>query len=391
MKFFATLPGKRFIFAVPILLLCCVTGGCRENAWPLWEAYSAHFIDRQGRVFDPQGDQHTTSEGQAYALFFSLVANNRAGFDRILNWTQTNLANGNLQHQLPAWLWGRDKDGESTILDANSAADADVWMAYSLIEAGRMWRYAPYTGLGRSMLALVAKNEVADLPGFGPMLLPGSSGFQHGDKWTLNPSYLPPFLFDQLAAFDPAGPWSQIAVRIPALLEQSARHGFAMDWVEYLPVDGFYPAVGLRPIADKNTDEAGGSYDAIRVYLWAGMTDSKSPSRSRILNAVPSMAAYLSCHLAPPERVSDQGIPLAKDAPIGFSAALLPYLRAFPGGSRLAGCQLIRMAAQRSASGLYGKDPVYYDQNLALFSTGFLNGRFRFGPRGELNVEWKLR
>jgi endoglucanase len=121
------------------------------------------------------------------------------------------------------------------------------------------------------------------------------------------------------------------------------------------------------------------------------MTDSKSPSRSRILNAVPSMAAYLSSQLAPPERISDQGIPLEKDAPIGFSAALLPYLRAFPGGSRLAGCQLIRMAAQRSASGLYGKDPVYYDQNLALFSTGFLDGRFRFGPRGELNVEWKLR
>jgi endo-1,4-beta-D-glucanase Y len=40
-------------------------------------------------------------------------------------------------------------------------------------------------------------------------------------------------------------------------------------------------------------------------------------------------------------------------------------------------------------TGLYGKDLAYYDQNLALFATGFLSDRFRFGSGGELNVEWK--
>jgi endoglucanase len=42
-----------------------------------------------------------------------------------------------------------------------------------------------------------------------------------------------------------------------------------------------------------------------------------------------------------------------------------------------------------AASGLYGKDLAYYDQNLALFAIGFIDGRFRFGADGELNVEWK--
>ena len=47
------------------------------------------------------------------------------------------------------------------------------------------------------------------------------------------------------------------------------------------------------------------------------------------------------------------------------------------------------MSAQLDpASGLYGKDPAYYDQNLVLFATGFLDERFRFGLRGELKVEW---
>jgi endoglucanase len=90
--------------------------------------------------------------------------------------------------------------------------------------------------------------------------------------------------------------------------------------------------------------------------------------------------------------VSDQGIPGEQDGPVGFSAAVLPYLRAYPDSSRSVARQMIRLSAQKNAtSGLYGKDIAYYDQNLALFAIGFLDARFRFGPGGELNVEWKRR
>jgi endoglucanase len=374
------------------LLLVFAAGGCRQQSWPLWNAYSARFIDAQGRVFDPKGDQHTTSEGQAYALFFSLVSNRRDTFDRVLNWTQANLAAGHLEQQLPAWLYGKNDDGQWQVLDANSASDADVWLAYTLIEAGRLWQNPPYDALGRGMLALIAKKEVADLPGFGPMLLPAPQGFQHGTTTTLNPSYLPVFLFDRFAAVDPGGPWIQIAVRIPTLLGQSARHGFAMDWVDYVPGDGFYPAAKPGATQQKDPDGPVGSYDAIRVYLWAGMMDAKASARAGILNALPAMSIFLAQHDAPPEKINQQGIPEQKDGPVGFSAAVLPYLRDYPGFAQISTRQLVRMASQRNAaSGLYGKDLAYYDQNLALFSTGFLDGRFAFGQSGELNVKWKLR
>ncbi len=139
----------------------------------------------------------------------------------------------------------------------------------------------------------------------------------------------------------------------------------------------------------KDAAPAMGSYDAIRVYLWAGMMDGSGKTRADLLNAVPGMAAYLANHGAPPEKVSDQGIPLEQDGPIGFSAAVLPYLRAFPQMEKPHAQQTVRLSAQRDAStGLYGKDLAYYDQNLALFATGYLDGRFRFGPGGELKVEW---
>jgi endoglucanase len=381
---------KSFALLIAFLFLAAPSG-CDNNSWPLWNSFSSRFIDAQGRVFDPIGNQRTTSEGQAYALFFALAANDQPTFHRVLSWTETNLAQDDLATHLPAWLWGKNKTGQWTILDTNSAADADTWIAYSLLEAGRLWDSPVDTNLGRAMLALIARNEVADLPGFGPMLLPGSSGFRHGDTWTLNPSYLPLFLFERFAAANPAGPWHRIALNIPRLLEQSARHGYAMDWVEYVPGDGFYPAADPSLTGQAAvTGTPRGSYDAIRVYLWAGMINRDDRARAAILNAVPAMSAYLASHDTLPETIDEQGIPEPKGAPIGFSAALLPYLRAFPHLSRETTRQLIRLHEEKDAeSGLYGKDKSYYDQCLALFATGFFNSRFRFGSGGELKVKWK--
>jgi endo-1,4-beta-D-glucanase Y len=383
-------PDKHWLLMV-LLLALCPTGGCKQTAWPLWNAYAAHFIDAQGRVIDHTSGDRSTSEGQAYAMFFALADNDRATFDRVLAWTQANMANNDLQTHLPAWLWGQNKDGQWKTLDSNSAADADVWMAYTLLEAGRLWKAPSYTNIGREMMVQIAKTEVANLPGFGLMLMPGPVGWHHEQTWTLNPSYMPVFIFERLAAVDPTGPWQQIALGVPRLLQMSARHGFAMDWVNYIPGDGFYPSTSMQT-GNKDSDLPGGSYDAIRVYLWAGMMDSGGTMRAEVLSDLPAMSVYLGNHYAPPERVSDQGIPLAQDGPVGFSAAVLPYLRAFPDLSRLSAQQTVRMSRMRdAATGLYGKDLAYYDQNLALFSTGFLDDRFRFGSGGELHVQWERR
>ena len=118
-------------------------------------------------------------KAEAYALFFALADNDRARFDRVLTWTQANLAQGDLQTQLPAWLWGKDKDGEWKTLDPNPASDADVWMAYTLVEAGRLWKTPRYTSLGQRMMAQIARKRSGRSAGFGPMLLPGPVGFQH--------------------------------------------------------------------------------------------------------------------------------------------------------------------------------------------------------------------
>jgi endo-1,4-beta-D-glucanase Y len=354
----------------------------------LWQAYASRFISGDGRVVDPQEGDRTTSEGQSYALFFALVNNDRARFDKLVTWTMGNLAAGDLGAHLPAWSWGKGKDGNWGVLDSNSASDSDIWIAYDLIEAGRLWKDPHYSALGRRLASLAGRREVANLPGFGPALMPGAAGFKFPRAWVLNPSYTPLFILDRLAAVDPAGPWADVAVMVPAMIERSAKSGFAMDWISYTPGEGFTPCL----VNGKKTSAAVGSYDAIRVYLWAGMLSDSSPAKSKLLKALSGMNAFLAQHGAPPEKINNDGTPQAQDGPVGFSAALLPYLKSLDNDPAVAQ-QLVRLKAQLDEkSNLYGagygSGPTYYDQNLVLFGSGWLDKRFQFGNSGELLVRW---
>lgn len=376
-----------FAWLLPVLLpgiISAQTQAPQIDHARLWQAYAGRFISNDGRVIDPSRGDLTTSEGQSYALFFALVNNDRGRFDTLLKWTVGNLAESDLGAHLPAWSWGKAKDGHWGVLDANSASDSDLWIAYDLIEAGRLWNDLNYAALGRRLAAMVARKETADLPRLGPVLLPGAAGFKFPSFWVINPSYSPLFILERLAAIAPAGPWADVAAEVPAVLERSARGGFAMDWECYMPGEGFSPC----QVNGKKTPPPVGSYDAIRVYLWAGMLPDSSPGKARILKALPGMNFYLQHYPAPPEKVSADGTAQPPPGPVGFSAALLPYLRGFSNEAAVAQ-QLVRIKSQLDEkSNLYGSSPTYYDQNLTLFGSGWIEKRFQFGTSGELLVRW---
>ncbi len=384
-------PSPGPISALPIAILfgamllltpiaCRAQPTSAHSTWPLWEAYAQHSIDSQGRVIDHSAGDRTTSEGQAYALFFALVANDRARFDRILRWTETNLAAGDLSQYLPAWSWGKAPDGQWKTLDPNPASDADLWISYTLLEAGRLWHDPRLAHLGLALANQVAQSEVASVPGIGTTLLPGQRGF-HPDPglWLLNPSYLPPPVLLGLATAAPSGPWMSVLRSLGPMLRSG--NGFAMDWV-YAGDTGTRPAPAPGNTSPGQT--ALGSYDAIRVYLWIGLSDPKTPGLHALLAGTSGMSAYLRSGASPPESVDDQGQVKNPVAPIGFTAAVIPYLHALGLGAPARSLEIRLNAAKDPTSGLFGTRAVYYDQNLALFSTGFTEGRFRFDSSGKL-------
>ncbi|HDR8982094.1 cellulose synthase complex periplasmic endoglucanase BcsZ [Burkholderia vietnamiensis] len=353
---------------------------CGGAAWPRWDAFKRDFVSADGRVIDVgSDDSRTVSEGQAYGLFFALVANDRRTFDTILAWTENNLAQGDLSARLPAWLWGRAPDGAWRVLDANAASDADLWIAYTLVEAGRLWHERSYTARGALLAKRVLDTETASVPGLGLTLLPGPTGFKLANgQWRVNPSYSPPQVIRGLAARLPdERRWAALMTSTGRVLLDTAPKGFAPDWALYRAGAGFGP--------DPQT-HAESAYNAIRVYLWAGMLDRSDPLAAPLLARFAPFADHIAAHGAPPERVdTTTGVAAPNDGNGGFSAAAVPFLAA-RGQQALADAQAARVDALARQS-----PPGYYTSVLTLFGLGWRDGRYRFGADGTLDARWEGR
>lgn len=354
---------------------------CEEpSPWPLWEQYARAFLSDDGRIIDRTDRDKSTSEGQGYALFFSLVANDRERFRRILEWTSKNLAGGSLEDRLPAWKWGRDGDGKWKVLDANAASDADLWIAYSLLEAARLWKAPRHDETARRILRNVLAHEVVEAKGLGRVLLPGPQGFLlDEERVRLNPSYLAPQLMRRFAAAGVEGPWKELEQTSLRILREGAPGGLQHDWLIWDPAQGF----GIDPISGSV-----GSYDAIRVYLWVAMLPKEDPDREALLRSTGGLWSHWKVRGTLPERVDPRSdLPGRGRGPPGFVAVLIA--QALAREDREAARALESLLAETWAEGLYGRPPAYYDQNLILFARGYVEGRYGFGAGGSLETRWE--
>lgn len=350
--------------------------GKRADAWPLWRRFVDGFVQDDGRVIDWTDGGRTVSEGQAYALFFALVADDRAAFRRILEWTRDNLAGGDLTRQLPAWLWGHDKEADRWgVLDPNSAADADLFIAYALLEAGRLWRLADHEATGQAVLRQIGERET--LRRFGrALLLPAPAGFSDDEGVRLNPSYIVPFQMRFFAVRDPDGPWSDILSEHVRASAEFLPNGLPPDWIR-LDSNGYRPdeVTGTR-----------GSFDAVRCYLWSAMRvpdlGTVTPLRERLARA----QAMIRRRGTMPESWDVASGTLHGEGPPGFQLCAAAWLS--QAGHAGAAQGFIARAEAARSRGLYGEPARYYDQVLALFAKGWMEQRFRFAADGRLIPTW---
>jgi endoglucanase len=367
------------------LLITMLCGAAAQSAqatvaesmrWPEWDAFVERFTQADGRIIDVTFDAKSTSEGQSYGMFFALVANRRDQFDRFVKWTSDNLSDSQLGDKLPAWLWGKRADGSWGVKDKNSAADADLWIAYCLLEAARLWNAPEYERLGRKVLARTRQQQIAQMD-FGPVLTPGY-GFELSDgRRRLNPSYWPGFMFRYFSVVDSHGPWQSMWDGYLRMAPKLFRAGVAPD---------LFVADGKGQVAADPERGPVGSYDAIRVYLWAGMSGENSRELVRLLARY---SALLRKSDTPPEKVNAQtgGAQAGDFSPLGFSGALLPFLHA-AGEKELLERQLRRIQLD-AWQAKFGRTTHYYDQVLILFGKGWHDGYYRFDAQGQLVPKWR--
>jgi endoglucanase len=250
-------------------------------------------------------------------------------------------------------------------------------MAYTLLEATRLWQVPRYAAIGRELLSLIKSTEIVQAGSVGPVLLPGPQGFVlDKGRFRVNPSYMPEFMFRYLAVVDSQGPWQAVWDGFRRMAPRVYRAGVAPD--------NFVVDSRGTVMPDTERDPSG-SYDAIRVYLWAGMSGT---GNREILDLLPHYALLIRQSGNPPEKVNPHtgSVTKADYSPLGFSGAVLPYLKALGDQPTL---QQQRQRVQAAASrARQGETTHYYDQVLVLFGTGWVDGQYRFDDQGRLSPRW---
>ncbi len=340
----------------------------RAAAWPMWDSFKAVNIDKNYRVIDYSDSRAiTTSEGQSYAMFFALVADDRETFDKLLAWTEKNLSKGDITKNLPSWLWGKSGNNWG-IIDTNNATDSDLWIAYDLLEAARIWNVPEYEKKALAMMELL-KRDVRDVPNLGKVILPGGSGFDHPTHVTLNPSYYPVFILRRMAEVDPY--WQEVTEGTIRALVRTAPAGYSPDWAKIDKAGKFMMPEG--------EDYTIGSYNAIRVYLWTAMMAPEDPAYGVLMRQFDPMRKLTERMNMPPEKVEIMTGAVNRPGNPGFGACLLEML----GDSKTAA--LIRTVIDGEP--IIGEN--YYRNVLMLYGAGFDKGLFRFDRNGRVVISKK--
>ncbi|MFD1714062.1 glycosyl hydrolase family 8 [Amnibacterium flavum] len=162
------------------------------------------FLDdwvEDGRVVRRDQGGDTVSEGQAYGLLVALAADDEESFDRIWDWTTTNLQRTD---GLLAWRWS-----DGAVVDDEPASDADLDTARALALAGDRWSRDDLTTDATALAGVIADRLTVETAA-GRILLPGMWAAAT-QPYAYNPSYPSPVAFAVL--FDLTGDerWNEVA------------------------------------------------------------------------------------------------------------------------------------------------------------------------------------
>ncbi len=216
--------------------------------------YKKEYMSRDGRIIDPGRGNITTSEGQSYMMLRSVISNDKETFDLVYNWSVNNLKR---KDNLFSWLWGENDKGEYKILDENSASDADVDIAFSLILAHKVWKEKKYLDEALKIINSIWENETRKIDS-NIVLMPGVKQAKE-EKIEINPSYFFTYAFKLFQKYDKDHDWGKIvdsSYHYLYLACSKTKTGLPPNWFN----------IENNEIVLQDSDRSDFSYDAVRVF-----------------------------------------------------------------------------------------------------------------------------
>ncbi len=342
-----------------------------------WEKYKNQFINNDGRVIDPSQSDITTSEGQSYAMLRAVWVDDKPTFDKVWNWTKTNLKRPN--DNLFGWRWGQRSDGSYGFLPGggnNSAADADEDIALALIFASKRWNDPSYENVAKPVLNDIWNIETAQAG--GQRYLIAGNWAQDQTKIIVDPSYFAPYEWRIFAKVDPSHDWNILIdpaytfLNTVGTLPLNTGKGVGLppDWAAINKSNGQISPTGMSQL-DTNY-----GFDAMRVpfrialdYLWFHEFRAKAylDSSFAILGNTYTSAGQLA------GSYSHDGKPILNtQSPSMYATSLGYFIVSNPSlAQKIYQDKLIKLYSGTTDS--FNSNLPYYDQNWLWFGAALYN------------------
>lgn len=328
-----------------------------------WDNYKERYIHASGYVLDrTRGGGEVTSEGQSYALLRAAWLDDRTTFARVFAWTERTLARAD---GLYSWRWS-PRNG--SVLDANTATDADQDVALALIVAGTRFGEPAY--LDRAARIIRATRTETGIPVAGGWF--PSAGNWAVDERIVNLSYFAPYAYPYFARLDPDGRWLEVVEIGYGLLERTTAGGSARLPPDFMTVG---PAGEIRELPESSTLSRRFSFDAARIP-WRVELDCRLHQRRQACEATGGIPFLVDAMQGSRPHIVNaydtDGAPRSQQESPSFYAALLPALaRQQPASAAMVRRQQLGDTALMR---LARRSDRYYDANWVWFGLALAEG-----------------
>ena len=320
----------------------------------LWSFYKQTYI-QNGRVVSLDQNGITTSEGQGYAMLRAVWSNDRATFNAVWAWTKQYLQVR--EDKLFAWKW------KGTVLDKNSATDADTDIALALILAARRFDHPAYEQESLAIINAIWDQEMVHI-GLNAYVIVGNWA-RNEDYITIHVAYLAPYAYEIFASIDSHHPWAYAIKSSYAIL-----HWLYDEQALPLPPELIYLErhTGQLNVQHPVTGALSSfSYDAFPIFwrvaldaAWFGR--SEGPLRLKMLEF---FQYEWKAHGKFVDRYSLNGLPLSSKEGLPLYATV--HALAFQERHDLARLLSEKKLAPLEAVAVEGKRVPYYFQNWLWF------------------------